>query len=188
LINYQSDKPTCLFNRRISSIFKDAQYSDAITKYKSRELFFRSNMKHDFYEITDSDGLVSLHKLFEKYPDRVLLVGEGLTYGDKLDHEIKQLKRSNLYVRVPSGHAGAYIQMFTQGKVDYLIEYPISFKIIKSDPAEYSSFKVSETEFTTGHLVCNESTPRGIIDSYNKAIKLSQDKINEVHKAFGFTD
>ncbi len=186
LADFKSIKPTCLFNRRVSSIFKDASYSIAVTTYQSRELFFRTGMSHNTDKIKDDSGIVSLAKIFENYPDRVLMIGEGLTYGDKLDAEIKKIPVHNLYVRAPSGHAGAYINMLEKERIDYLIEYPISFKSSKKLGEKFSSFKISESIFINGHLVCNKATPPEAIKTYNKAITASEKKIKEMHIEFGF--
>lgn len=184
LSDYNSSKSTCLFNRRISSIFKDAKYSSPISKYASRQLFFRPETHHSIERITDATGLVDLEKLFLTYPDRVLLVGNGLTYGDKLDATIKKLDTKNLYFRVPSGHLGAFIKMLMQKRVDYIIEYQISFNHIQLDTSKYSSLKISSDEYTTGHLVCNKETPDQVIKLYEEAIKIKQPEITQIKMKF----
>lgn len=186
LIDYKSQKPTCLFNRRVSKIFQDASYSLPITKYESRELFFRIDLSHDIRKITDDTGRVSLLKIFENYPDRVLMIGEGLTYGDELDEEIKKIPPNNIYLRAPSGHAGAYINMLEKERIDYLIEYPISFRTPKHIHGRFSSFKISESPFIIGHLVCNKATPKEVIGQYNKAIADSKEALQKIHNEFGF--
>lgn len=184
LADYNSEKSTCLFNRRVSSIFKDAKYSSPVSKYESRELFFRTDTLHQKDNILNSNGFVDLKKLFSEYPERILLVGQGLTYGDELDSTIKILNTKNSYFRVPSGHSGAFVKMLMQDKVDYILEYKISFDALDIDASKYSSLKISNEEYTTGHLVCNYITPDEVIKIYEDAIIENSSEIFTLKKKF----
>lgn len=78
-------------------------FSLPVNLYPSLKLYYPAEHHPLPNELLNQQGqLISLHRLFEYYPNRLLTIVNARSYGSFLDNEINQLKKVNVMKR--SGH------------------------------------------------------------------------------------
>jgi len=125
--------------------------------------------------INKQGQLISLTTLFETLPNSKLAIGQSRSYGKFLDKEVNTLSQDNVYVRSGENHIQAIIQMLSQKRIDFLIEFPTEFNAVSKKIEKNLQFKSIEIanspRYILGHLVCNKSPKNSLfINEINKLL------------------
>lgn len=104
---------------------------------------------------------VSIIRLLKQFPQLMLGVTSGRSYGAKIDNLLKTLP-DQLWHRKAAGSAGGLIGMFLAKRFDAMIEYPSVFEFYadkaQGKSASLISFAVEElSSYTLGYIICARS-------------------------------
>ncbi|PCI62348.1 MAG: hypothetical protein COB35_03910 [Gammaproteobacteria bacterium] len=159
----KSAKTTCVSNRmktperELSNVF-----STPVNLYMGYRLYYLK-LNNDIPEqlLAKDKQLKSLTALFTMFPKRVLAITKGRSYGDYFDQQISILPTKNIYARLGSSPAKAIAQMLLRKRVDYLLEFPVTFKTEMSLNRQGVNFKsigvVNSPHYILGHVACSDT-------------------------------
>jgi len=138
---------------------KYSLYSKPQNIYLSHKIYRLANKSPLSPAIFDTLGnLKSLYHLFGQYPDSILAIADGVSYGKILDNQISHLNKDNLYNRGGSHRVVAINEMLFKDRVDFIIYYPTEIKLLLSEPDILESYHIAGTEpYILGHFTCSNS-------------------------------
>ncbi|QBG34837.1 hypothetical protein [Litorilituus sediminis] len=118
------------------------------------------------------DEIISLPALFAQYPDEILGIADGASYGVILDKQIAQLASNNVFARSAGFRVKSTADMLVKQRVDYVIYYPADIDMLIGKRISLESYKVANTpDYIKGHISCAK-TPLGyaVIEDINSIL------------------
>ncbi|TCI05537.1 transporter substrate-binding domain-containing protein [Corallincola luteus] len=155
---------------------EELYFSEPFSLYFGLKLYYLSNNEKVKAELAhiSSRRAVSLADILGADSAGRLGVVSGRAYGAEIDAIIKQPEmRYKLYVRGANDMAEGLLDMLSQGRVDYVLEYP---EVVDHYVAEHelvlSSVSLKESnEMTTGHLACAKTAQgQRAIEQFNQVL------------------
>jgi len=169
---------TCASNRmktperEVSNVF-----STPVNLYMGYRLYYLASKDDISDQLLSKDKqLTSLHALFEMFPKRVLAITKGRTYGNYFDQQVSTLPVKNIYARLGSRPTKAIGKMLLRGRIDYLIEFPVTIKKemdLKQHVLNLKSIGiVNSPNYILGHIACSDTVVgHKIIKRVNEILK-----------------
>lgn len=137
---------------------KENVFSLPMSVYMGLRLYFLPSTSMKANLSNNKNQLISLKRVFDTYPNRVLGTNRGRSYGDKLDRQMALLDRSNLVERGGKNAETSASKMLLRKRVDYLVEFPVFMKrIMDAEPGKptLSSWSIAgSTPYIVGHIAC----------------------------------
>jgi len=156
-------KTTCASNRmktperELNNVF-----STPVNLYMGYRLYYLAS-KGNFPEqlFSKDKQLTSLLALFAMFPKRVLAITKGRSYGDYFNQQISKLLKNNIYTRLGSQPAKAMGKMLLSRRIDYLLEFPVTFKTemsLNQQKVNINSIGVvNSPNYILGHIACSDT-------------------------------
>ena len=145
-------------------------------KNSRRETFSFFSLPHDLYlglqlyrvtqaqplneKVLNNQGeLISLTRLFEYYPDKILAIPSAVSYGVEIDKQIKRLSTNNVFTRVGNSRIASLVNMLLKNRIDYIIFFPQDIKRINQDKISLENYIISGSPpYFLGHVACSKTT------------------------------
>jgi uncharacterized protein (TIGR02285 family) len=141
---------------------KESYFSLPISLYPSLKLYYPS--KHHPLPtqlLTEKGELTSLNMLFEQFPERILTVVKGRSYGNFLDVEINALPKKNITRRAGNNQYTAISQMLLFNRTNFALAYPTSYEKMmlqaKSTGKVYSLSISGNEPYILAHVACSKT-------------------------------
>ncbi|WP_140605461.1 hypothetical protein [Litorilituus lipolyticus] len=179
----------CLSNRvKTKARLKDNIFSLPVNIFPSLRLYYMPTQKSALEQgiderlFTDRGELKSLASLFTVYPEAILAMTKGRSFGDIIDNQLEQVPERNKMTRAGDGRYHAIIQMLLKGRIDFIIHFPVEIRQeLKDLPKQTNLSSVSlanTSEYIVGHIACSDSElGREVIAKVNaKLMQLYQDR------------
>ena len=179
-------KPVCVINRiKNDERGKKYLFSNPINIFLNRRLYQLAEL-----ETTDITQPVIFKELFEKYPDRKLIVSSNLSYGNELDELIANIDAKYKLIRHGAiHHSRGIIRMFVEGRGHYALIEP--FELMDNEFGlgdKTRSFSIAGVPaYMLGHLMCaNTSETDAFIEQVNDYLsqKVNRAKLFDIHKKY----
>lgn len=155
--------------RQKYSIFSDVQHI-----YLGLKLYRLAKTSPMSLKVLNSENeIISLAALFTQYPDELLGIADGASYGVDLDKQIAQLARQNVFARSAGFRVKSTADMLVKQRVDYVIYYPADIDMLIGKRISLESFKIAGTpDYIKGHISCAK-TPLGnaVIEDVNSILR-----------------
>lgn len=182
---------SCAPNRvKTASRLQDTIYSSPLNIALGLRLYVKERDKAKILPanaLNANNKLISLPSLFTGKSTYILGINEGRSLGVFLDKQISTLEKHNLAIRSGSESTSALVKMLLKGRIDYIIDYPVSVNKVLSKYPEAPKLDsleiVDSPDYIVGYVACNKG-PAGqkIIDDINRAL-LQQYKRYEFYRA-----
>lgn len=119
-----------------------------------------------------ANEIVSLPQFFNAYPNKVLGIADGASYGDLLDKQISTLLQSNLFRRSTGYRLRSTIGMLLKKRIDYVLYHPADMENLIPKDVAIESYKIAGTSaYNIGYVNCAKSNQgQGIIEDINKLL------------------
>lgn len=173
----------CVINKiKTEERVKKYLFSEPINLFFNRRLYQANG-------VTPLNGhAVDLEVLFEKYPNRRLLITTQMSYGDKLDKIIAKIPKRNLVTRNSGLQGSGVLEMFHQNRADYAIIHPQEIHTDDVMDKPMQSYEIlGINPYIVGHLMCSD-TPQShlYIKKLNKRIAASvaDGTLYEIHAKY----
>lgn len=166
----------CAISRvKTTARLKENVFSLPMSLYMGLRLYFLPSTQMNANLSDDKNRLKSLKTMFDTYPTRVLGTNRGRSYGEKLDHQMALLDRSNLVERGGKNSEVSASKMLLRKRVDYLIEFPVFIKLMMdaepSKPTLASWGIADSTAYIIGHIACAKTdTGKAFIRQIDEAL------------------
>ncbi|MEI5637683.1 MULTISPECIES: hypothetical protein [unclassified Pseudoalteromonas] len=122
----------------------------------------------------NEDGeIISLEKLFQAYPDKLLVISDTISYGVFYDQALAALDSKNKTFRGGSSYYETTHRMFESRRVDFILAFPVEvLRYGKNNQAMYQAYTVAGApKSSIGHLMCNKhSHSEAFLRSINVAL------------------
>ena len=173
----QTKKNACVSNRiKTPQRQRYSIYSTPIDLYLGYHLYYLKSKDDIPKTLLDKNNrLISLTSLFKTFPDRVLAISKGRSYGKYFDEQFTTLDKKNLYSRGGSNRYESIGKMLLKGRIDYLVEFPEAINTEMNLEQNKLDLKavgiVNSPKYILGHVACSD-TPTGhkIINRINKIL------------------
>jgi len=159
----RKDHNLCMVNR-IKTKPREAYsyFSLPLNLFPGLRLYFLDNESNFSSQLLNKGGqLISLSDLFVKYPENVLGISKGRSYGERLDKKISAIEADNLYIRSGSNQQEAIIEMLLKNRIDYIIDYPVEVNSMLNKlkrPIKLKSVGIAGSDkFILGRLACGKT-------------------------------
>jgi len=158
----------CTSNRiKTEKRLKENLFSSPVNLFLSTRLYFlhetRYNQGADLFAslLNESGELTSFEALFSAFPEFVLGVSKGRSFGSALDNQLRNVSDRNLILRAGVGRYEALTKMLFKKRLDFIIQFPTEFKreIDRySEELEVSSLAIAgNDQYIQGHIACSQS-------------------------------
>ena len=169
----------CIINRvRSQSRLRHEVFSQPLNLYPGLQLYYVPELFAFPAELRDTSGkLISLSGLFEKYPDKVMGVSQGRSYGPWFDSRIANLSQQHLFTRLAQDGVFSLKKMLLMGRIDFLLEFPVNMEqasLIEKERQALRFVSVSGApEYVLGRVSCSKSKEgREMLALINQALSL----------------
>jgi uncharacterized protein (TIGR02285 family) len=99
-----------------------------------------------------------LTRLFSHYPEQILGIASGVSYGVELDWEIAKLSPKNVFVRSGSKRIVSLANMLFKQRVNYVIYYPQEINVLNQSNIELESYTIAGSPpYFLGHVACSKT-------------------------------
>jgi len=117
--------------------------------------------------------IINLALLFSHYPEQVLAIASGVSYGERIDQQILGLSNKNIFIRAGASRIASLMKMLLKNRIDYIISYPQDINIIKQDNVHLESYTIADSpSYFIGHVSCSKTAEgQKIIDNINNILK-----------------
>ena len=176
--------PNACVSNRIKTKQRDQKnlFSSPLNLYLSYRLYYLADQDDiPTNLLDDQQQLISLSALFNAFPNRILGLSKGQSYGKYLDAELSHLNPENIYQRPGEGRYDAIINMLLRHRIHYIITYPTTIENelnIENTNLPIKSIAIKGSpEYIVGRIACNKSaTGQKVITEVNKILnKLYQE-------------
>jgi len=155
---------SCSPNRvKTDARLKDNIYSSPLNIALGLRLYSKKGAKSKIMPsnaLNQNNEVISLPSLFTGKSTYTLGVNKGRSLGSFLDNQIAQLDKHNLMIRSGSQSTLSLIKMLMKGRIDYMIDYPVSVNRVLNGlktPAMIESVKVvGSPSYIIGYIACNK--------------------------------
>lgn len=158
----------CISNRiKTEERQVDNVFSFPVNIFPGLRLYYLKDQKRLLAEGKDTrifneqGELRSLSVLFNIYPDSVIAITKGRSFGEAVDKQLQQVSNHNKLTRAGDGRYYALIQMLIKGRIDFLIDFPVEIKReLTGDTKEHNLSNVpiaNIPEYIVGHIACSDS-------------------------------
>jgi uncharacterized protein (TIGR02285 family) len=171
---------TCVSNRvKTLEREKAGYFSTPHDIFLSQKLYRKKSVKPLPKSLFNDKGeIISLTTLFEFFPNHLLTLSAGTSYGEEIDKQVKQLKNKNLFMRIGSLPLQSISKMMFKNRTDYAIFYPDDMgKLLKQSKQQVESYKLQGTpSYIKGYVHCakteiGEQVIKSINNILSKAYK-----------------
>ena len=147
---------------RAEKILQDEENACISNRIKTpkRERFSLFSMPHDLYlglqlyRVAQSNSLnknvlnakgevISLAQLFSFYPEKIMAVGSGVSYGEYIDKQVTALSHDNVFVRSGGSRIASIANMLLKNRVDYIIYNPQDINNINQGNISLESYTIA---------------------------------------------
>ena len=158
----------CTSNRiKTKARQKENLFSSPVNLFLSTRLYFlyetRFNQGVDLFQslINENGELISLQLLFDTFPELVLGLSKGRSFGSALDKQLSNIAQENLIYRGGRGRYKALVNMLLKKRIEFILKFPTEAKReldINVEKYQVSSLAiVGNDQFILGHIACSQS-------------------------------
>ncbi|WP_019028367.1 hypothetical protein [Colwellia piezophila] len=144
-------------------------------KNPQREIFSFFSLPHDLYlglqlyrvtqstplheKVLNSQGeIINLARLFQYYPEQILAIASGVSYGAEIDKQIKELSIDNVFVRAGASRITSVANMLLKNRIEYIIYYPQDINALNLDHITLESYTIAGSPpYFLGHVSCSKT-------------------------------
>lgn len=167
-------EPACTFYA-LKTAQRESTYNFSLplTFLSTPRLYIRGDKTLDEKLLNEKGELRSLQIFFDAQPDALMLLIDGVSYGDALDAHLAELPKHNIVKRASGDRHNKLSGMFFRDRVDIALIYPQEVKqYLASHPNHsepFQSYVVAGIPATTsGYIMCNKhANTEAFIDKVN---------------------
>ncbi|WP_414829337.1 hypothetical protein [Alteromonas sp. H39] len=170
-------EPACTFYAlKTAQREKEFHFSLPVTFLSTPRLYIRGEKPLDDALLNENGELRSLQAFFDAQPDALMLLIDGVSYGDALDSHIAELPSRNIVKRASGDRHNKLSGMFFRDRVDIALIYPQEVQqhlAMNPDDAEpFQSYVIAGVPATTsGYIMCNRHPQtEALIAKVNEAL------------------
>lgn len=155
--------PACTFYAlKTTPREQNYNFSLPVTFLSTPRLYIRGDTPLDETLLNENGELRSLRAFFEARPDALMLLIDGVSYGDALDEMIAEIPERNIVKRASGDRHNKLSGMFFRDRVDIALIYPQEVKQhLATNPGDnepFQSYVVAGIPATTsGYIMCNRN-------------------------------
>lgn len=152
------DQPACvLFAGKTKQRLHEFWFSLPLTVIPPMHLYQKiGDSVVEASQLNKRGELVSLNALITSDASYSLVVVQGISYGDKLDNEVKNLPNEQLYKIVRFNAENPVYDILAKRDIDFALMHPSSMQ--KQDTSKLRAYKISGIgNFRGNHIVCNRT-------------------------------
>ncbi|WP_218313175.1 hypothetical protein [Alteromonas antoniana] len=155
-------EPACTFYALKTAPREQAHYfSLPLTFLSTPRLYIRGDKPLDDDLLNENGELKSLEAFFDAKPDALMLLIDGVSYGDALDSRLAALSERNIVKRASGDRHNKLSGMFFRDRVDIALIYPQEVKqhlaLNPEDTEPFQSYVIAGVPATTsGYIMCNQ--------------------------------
>jgi len=149
-------------------------YSTPHDLYLGQQLYRLAQSPPLNSKVLNNQGeVLNLASLFSHYPEQVLAISRGTSYGIELDKQIAALNPGNVFTRSGSKRGISLAKMLTRKRIDYIIYYPQEINEVKQSNIELESYTIAGSpSYFLGHVACTKTEGgEQIIKHVNEVLK-----------------
>jgi uncharacterized protein (TIGR02285 family) len=154
--------------RREYSLFSDPQ-----SFYLTHKLY-RFNQKSALPEhlFNEKGEIKNLPSIFKALPEKNIGIAQGISFGNFLDKQIKQIEPTNIYYRGGNQRVVALASMLYRSRVDLLLALPVDITPNKAQKPLLEQYTIAGAPpYLIAHFNCSKSElGQNIIDDINKIL------------------
>ncbi len=163
----------CILNRiKTPEREEYSVFSQPVNLYPGLKLYYLdSKLKFPPGLTKNNINFMTLPKLFEFFPDKILGLSLGRSYGKNVDKQIAHLSEKNVFIRIGQNGIDSLKQMLIKKRVDFIIEYPADMKIELNGESLGFSELANNNAYILGYIACSK-TEKGhqMVKDINQAL------------------
>jgi uncharacterized protein (TIGR02285 family) len=181
---------TCVINRiKTQKRASKSIFSKATSLYTTRKLHYLAKRDHLDKEVFEGQSIHSLKRLFSYYPDYVLAITKGNSYGEVIDKQISSLNKRNLWSLSHQNIAYDMHKLVAAQRVDFVLAYPKSLKnSFRDEISGLKTYSLAGVEdFVAGRFSCfPDLSGKKFIKDVNAVLKdlFQSGKLLDIHNYY----
>jgi len=193
-----SSPNVCTSNRiKSEQRIKENIFSAPVNLFPSIRLYFLDDIRYvqgrDLFKplLNQKGELISLALLFRTFPELVLGVSKGRSFGKALDSQLNTLSQKNILIRAGIGRYKSLTKMLFKKRIDFLLKFPTELKrelTYTTGKVQISSLAIAHSaKYIVGHIACSQSETGGrVIKHTNKILQqlYRQAKFYQAHSRY----
>ena len=148
-------------------------FSDPQSFYLTHKLY-RYNQKSALpSQLLNAEGEIKdIASVFKALPTQTMGIAQGVSFGNFLDQQLKQIKPANINYRGGSQRVVALASMLYKKRVDFVLALPVDITPLESQKPLLEQYTIAGAPpYLIAHFNCSNSPlGQGIINSINKIL------------------
>ncbi|WP_100656108.1 hypothetical protein [Alteromonas flava] len=167
----------CVVNRIKTNERTDTYaYSLALNFFHTQRLYQHAELPALSPDLlNDSGEVVSLNRVFESYPEALIVTAKGFSFGENIDRQLRKISHTQKIQLASDTYYQRAIQLLTKGRIQFGLFFPASMYLQFGErvPVATRQYMIADNpRFTTGHFICaDNATGRKTIQILNSGIR-----------------